>query len=159
MRISTCLVGLALLSPLGTVTACGDDDASDDAVTEEEYRDAICARTAGLDPGFDAFFAEHPEPTLDDWAAFLPGVVATMNELYEALDETPAPAEFQAAVDDAVDAIGTVRDNFQASADAAAAGDADELARIEEQNQSVDVPAMEAAMDFGDGSECPTGEG
>jgi hypothetical protein len=110
---------------------------------------------AGQDPGFDQFFADHPEPTLEDWAAFLPGVVSVMDRMADTLESTPAAPEDEAAVAAAVTAIVAVRDNFDRSHEAAAAGDQEAFDDLEEQNQGSAVPAMEAAMAALDDRECP----
>ncbi|MDA3039194.1 MAG: hypothetical protein O3C27_06625, partial [Actinomycetota bacterium] len=56
-----------------TESAAPDDSArpvvSGDLSPEEEaYCAELAALPEGKDPGFDAFFAENPEPSLEDWA-------------------------------------------------------------------------------------------
>jgi hypothetical protein len=148
------LTGLALLPAVAV--ACGDDDG--DAVTHEEWFQAVCDKLGGQDPGFDRFFADHPEPTLEDWAAFLPGVVSMMDTMADTLENTPTAPEDEAAVAAAVTAISAVRDNFDSARQAATAGDQAAFDAVEEQNQSSAVPAMEAAMAAVDERDCP-GEG
>lgn len=92
------LAALALIS-----TGCGENDdtgsaasASED-VTHEEWFADICAEFAALgEPAFDGFFTDSPEPTLDDWAAFLPEAITYVEDLAGTIESTPHAA-FDAA--------------------------------------------------------------
>jgi hypothetical protein len=137
------------------LVACGDDDDKDSGrATHEEWFTAACEQLGSLDPGFDAFFADHPEPTLDDWAAFLPTPIAVVEQLIVAAN-LPHPAEDDAKLAAAIAAVNKVQDTWQATIDAANAGDQATFDQLAEQAQSVDVPAMEAALETAEPRECP----
>jgi outer membrane murein-binding lipoprotein Lpp len=128
----------AIVSSL-VIAGCGSDDDNASAATIEASAttpapaatgsdlDAYCADVQaafdGEDPGFDQFFTDHPEPTLEDWAAFLPGPIASLTSSVDNLDALDPPvdvADQHAAV---VDAVTAVRDSFQVGLDAAVSGD------------------------------------
>jgi hypothetical protein len=129
----------AIVSTL-VFAGCGsDDDNASAAITEASAAtpariaagtelDTYCSELKAAfgdnqDPGFDQFFADHPEPTLDDWAAFLPGPIAMLTSALdgiEALDPPQEVADEHAAV---IDAVTAVRDSFQVGLDAAESGD------------------------------------
>ncbi len=148
--------GLAALAVL--TGACGDDDDAggpDADVTHEEWFQAICDRLGPIDPGFEAFFAEHPQPSLDEWADFLPTPIGVMEQFADVLESTPHAPEDTEVIDDAVDAVITLRDDYQAALDAALDGDQEAFDEADSRSQNTSGPAMEAALEAGDGRDCP----
>lgn len=147
-------VAVAATIAAGTLglVACGDEK----SVTHEEFFQSACKKIEEikLDSAFEQFFADHPEATLDDWAGFLPEVVTEMDKLV-AVTDLPHPKSDEAKVTALKSAITKVRNNFSVSLDAAKAGDQEAFDQAVEQNQSVDVPAMEAAMSTLDSRDCP----
>lgn len=147
----------AIVSSL-VMTGCGSDDDDASAATIEGAAttpspaatgsdlDAYCADLqaafGGEDPGFEQFFADHPEPTLEDWAAFLPGPIAALTSTLDGLDALDAPAEVADEHAAAVDAVTAVRDSFQVGLDAAESGD---QAAFDENGQAPGEE-MEAAL-------------
>ncbi len=157
-----CTIAAAAVVMLGA-GACADDDATDAAgadsattvtvstagAADESALTDYCAAVAaagGEDPDFEGFFAEHPEPTLDDWAGFLPGVVDGIEATLAAANDITAPVEVADAHQDAIDALTDMRDVMQESLDAAAAGDQAAYDAAEERNQSEVSPALEEAF-------------
>jgi ABC-type glycerol-3-phosphate transport system substrate-binding protein len=140
------------------LAACGGDDDSASAATAQAPTttaappaassdvEAYCARLAGLDdgrdPGFDQFFTDHPEPTLDDWAAFLPGPIAMLSDMVDEFDGIDPPSELVEEHTAVLDAMAAVRDAFQLAFDLAEAGD---QAAFDEAGQAPG-DAMEEAM-------------
>lgn len=120
------IITTALVSSLA-LSGCGgdDDDAAEAAAVPD--RDSYCAELASLDdgedPGFDQFFADHPEPTLEDWAAFLPGPIAQLSDSIEQFGAIEPATELEAEHDAVLAAMTAVRDSFQVGLDAAEAGD------------------------------------
>ena len=140
------------------VGCSGDDDDTDNATSEtteaatgELTADeaAYCADLEALpdeDPGFDAFFTEHPEPTLDDWAEFLPGVVEQLRSSVEDFDAIEPPASFVDAHQSLSGAMTEVADSLDAALAAAEAGDQAAYDAAEAENQGELSPALDEAM-------------
>lgn len=139
-----------------TVTAPADTDvsapgettpvASDLTPEEAAYCAELQALPEGGDPGFEAFFAEHPEPTLEDWAEFLPGPIADMRagiEPFAAIEPPPSMAEMHQDVNDALTAVA---ESFEEALAAAEAGDQAGYDAAEAANQNELTPAMEESM-------------
>jgi hypothetical protein len=128
-------------------TPAGTGSASADLTPEEA---AYCAELAALpdsgDPGFDAFFTEHPEPTLEDWAEFLPGVVDDLRTGLAAFDAVEPPPSLADARQDVHDAMSAVADSFDAALAAAEAGDQAAYDAAEAENQGGLSATMEEAM-------------
>ncbi|MBI4884004.1 MAG: hypothetical protein HY826_08115 [Actinobacteria bacterium] len=135
------------------LAACGDDEKGSDRATHDEWFAAACEVLAEADPGFDAFFAAHPEPTLADWAEFLPHAIEELNKL-EVVADLSHPIELDAPLAAAVAAVHKLQDTWQASVDAANAGDQATFDELEEQAQGVDVPAMEDALHAAEPRDC-----
>lgn len=135
------------------LAACGDDDKGSDRATRDEWFAAACEVLADFDPGFDAFFEAHPEPTMADWAAFLPTPIEELNKFGVAAD-LPHPAELDAPLAAAIAAVEKLQGTYQATIDAANASDQATFDQLEEQAQSVDFPAMEAALQAAEPGEC-----
>jgi hypothetical protein len=141
------LAALALSVPLA---ACGDDEEAATAlaatttvhvVTTEpvfttpasmpedvaaliEHLDTVCA---GDDPGFDQFMTEHPEPTAEDWAAFLPQPIQMLTEVTACIADSDPPALLVDEIDAVVAAMTGVRDKTAEALAAAQAGDLEEV--------------------------------
>lgn len=143
---------LAVVLLTGIAAGCGDDESA----THEQFFEAACDQIAGieLDQAFEQFFTDHPEATLADWAGFLPGVVSEMDELV-AVTDLPHPSSDDANLAALRTAVLKVQDNFRQAQAAAEAGDQATFDRVSDQNQSVDVAAMESAMQAVDPRECP----
>lgn len=127
------------------LVACGDDDKDSDRATRDEWFAAACEVLADFDPGFDAFFGAHPEPTMADWAEFLPTPIEELNK-FKAAADLPHPEELDAPLAAAVAAVSKLQDTYEATIDAANAGDQATFSQLEEQAQGVDFPAMEEAL-------------
>lgn len=129
-------------------TTAGETQAGSVDLTPEE--EAYCAELAALpdsgDPGFDAFFAEHPEPTLADWAEFLPGVVDSIRAGLADFDAVDPPASLADAHQDVSEAMTAVADSLDAALTAAEAGDQAAYDAAEAENQGGLSATMEEAM-------------
>lgn len=155
--LSALLAAGALVLALG---ACSSDDgggesaaadqttttAAADGVSLDSYCTAIQDAAGGGEPGFDQFFADHPDPTLEDWAGFLPDVVDQMDATITAIDAVEPAPEAAEAQADVVAAMTTVKDSFAASLADAEAGDQEAFDAEEATNQNENVPAMEASF-------------
>ena len=143
---------LAAVLLMAVAAGCGDDNSA----THEEFFQAACDKISGieLDAAFEQFFTEHPEASLADWAGFLPDVVSEMDELV-AVTELPHPSSDDAKLATLKTAVLKVQDNFRQALAAAEDSDQGTFDGVVEQNQNVDVAAMEAAMQAVDGRECP----
>jgi hypothetical protein len=75
------------------------------------------------DPGIDAIFEGNPEPSLADWAAFLPGPIARMQAFADDLEATDPPGALAPDVRTVVKRWAAVIAYYEAVQDAAAAGD------------------------------------
>jgi hypothetical protein len=148
-------VATAAISSLA-LSGCGDDDVDALPVTTAAAADqapetgsdlaGYCADLQAAfgedgDPGFGQFFADHPEPTLDDWAAFLPGPIAGLTAVIDGIAALDPPAEVADEHIAVVDAMTAVRDSLQTGLDFAAAGDQAGF----DQNGQAPGDAMEAA--------------
>ncbi len=130
------------------VDTAGETQAGSVDLTPEE--EAYCAELAALpdsgDPGFDAFFAEHPDPTLADWAEFLPGVVDSIRAGLADFDAVDPPASLTDAHQDVSEAMTAVADSLDAALTAAEAGDQAAYDAAEAENQGGLSATMEEAM-------------
>lgn len=113
---------------------------------EEAYCAELAALPEGGDPGFDAFFTEHPEPTLADWAEFLPAVVDDLRAGIAAFDAVEPPPSLADARKDVHDAMTAVGDSLDAGLTAAEAGDQEAYDAAEAENQGGLAATMEEAM-------------
>ena len=124
---------------------CSSDSAP--APSDQAFCADAKAAFGDYQPGFDAIFDEHPEPTLEQWAAFLPSPTKAFDEVrtrVEAVDVSPGLADEFAAATDAMD---TVSANYHRSIDTARAGDQAAFTAVEDKNQNTDLPAMGKAFD------------
>jgi hypothetical protein len=129
------------------IAACGDDD--NQAVASARTTEAYCAdlRAVQDDEGpTEAFFAEHPDPTLEDWAAGLPDIIARAKEgrdRFAAIRPSDELADERRAL---VDSLNAVIASFEAGLDKARAGDQAAFDAEEQRNQGENVPALESAF-------------
>lgn len=117
----------AIVSSL-VIAGCGSDDDGDASAATGSDLDTYCAELKAAfgddqDPGFDQFFTDHPEPTLEDWAAFLPGPIAQLTSARDGIEALDPPAEVADEHAAVVDAVTAMVDSFQVSLDAAESGD------------------------------------
>jgi hypothetical protein len=75
------------------------------------------------DPGIDAIFENNPDPTLAQWAAFLPGPVERMRSLADEIAATDPPKPVARQVATAVRRLRAVAKLFDGAQHAAAEGD------------------------------------
>jgi len=75
------------------------------------------------DPGIDAIFDGNPNPTLAQWAAFLPGPIARMQKFSDDLEASDPPKAMAADVKAVVKRWTAVIALYTAAQKAAAAGD------------------------------------
>lgn len=125
--------------------------------TTAEFCVAADAAFGGYQPGFDAIFEDNPEPTLKEWAAFLPEPIRESDDVIAALEEVEPSDEVADDFEAALAAMHAVSDNFHDSLDAAEAGDQAAFDAAEEANQGTedgsgevqggDADAMGAALD------------
>jgi hypothetical protein len=135
-------LALALVAAAALAAGCGDDPAP----TTEAYCTSLQALPQGGDPLGD-FFREHPDPTLEDWAAVLPEVIPNMRESLDRFAAVEPSAELADEKAAFVGALGTVIENFEQASAAASAGDQARFDELETRNQDENVPAMESAME------------
>ncbi len=154
--LAALLAAGALVLALGACSS--DDDGGGDRAAAETttsaaapvdlatYCTEIQDAAGGGDPGFDQFFTDHPDPTLEDWAAFLPDTVDAMEQSISAIEAVEPAAEAADAHAEVMAAMTTVKDSFAASLADAEAGDQEAFDAEEATNQDENVPAMEAAF-------------
>jgi hypothetical protein len=105
----------------------------------------VCADLKALpDEGgpTDELFKEHPDPTLDDWAAGLPDVIDKAQhgrDRLAAVEPSPALADERQA---ALDAFDGVIASFEKALDAAKAHDQHAFDAEEAKNQDDNVPKL-----------------
>lgn len=75
------------------------------------------------DPGIDAIFEDNPNPTLAQWAAFLPGPIAKMEAFADDIEATDPPKAVAASVAKVVKRVRAVITMFDDSQQAAAVDD------------------------------------
>jgi len=131
---------------VSTTEATGATTTTVGGQTLEQFCAEVQTAFGDYQPGFDAIFEDNPDPSLEEWAAFLPAATEEFDEMIArvaAVEPAPEVAdEFEAAID----AMETVSQNFHGSIEAAAAGDQATFDELETQNQEVDLPAMDAAL-------------
>ena len=142
------LIIVATLPLVVGVAACGDDDddqAAASARTTEEYCADLRADLDGEGPT-DAFFEEHPDPTLEDWAEGLPDIIARAEEGRDRFAAIVPSAELADERQDLLDGLDTVIASFEAGLAAARAGDQAAYDAEEQRNQDENVPVLETAF-------------
>jgi hypothetical protein len=145
MRLS--LVILSTLPLVVGIGACGDDD--DQTTASARTTDAYCADLNANqdDEGpTEAFFEEHPDPTLEDWAEGLPDIIARAQDTRDRLAAIRPSSELAEEHDAMVDRLDAVIASFETSLGAARAGDQDAYDAEERRNQDENVPALESAF-------------
>jgi len=144
------LLGFTALGLTGVV-ACGDDDAAQPITTAvaesiEQYGTRIQSQCPGGDPGFDPFLAEHPTPTAEDWAAFLPAPLKMLTEVRDCIAGSEPPAAVADQVDAVVAAFDVVTADFDKALSAAQAGDLDTTNKWLTQMHDIDQPKIDEAI-------------
>jgi hypothetical protein len=132
------IITTAVVSSLALSACGGDDDGASAAASQEtttaevpaagtsdveEYCAQLAALDDGRDPGFDQFFADHPEPTLEEWATFLPGPIEMLSDMLEEFENIDPATDLADEHADVIAAMTAVRDSFQNGLDAAEGGD------------------------------------
>jgi hypothetical protein len=121
-------VALSVAALAVPLAACGDDDeqAVETTVPAETLADfgaRLQTDCPGGDPGFDRFLAEHPEPTVEQWAAFLPSPLGMLSSFAACIDASNPPAPLTDEIESAVTAMGVVVGDLEKALAAAKAGD------------------------------------
>jgi hypothetical protein len=127
------------------VAACSDDDA--DRTTA-----AYCEDLKVLDDGdeggpTDAFFEAHPDPTMEDWAEALPGMIDDIKASRDEFADIEPSADMKRERSAFLDAMDAFIASFEDSLAAAKAGDQAEFDRLEAENQDKNAPAIGAGME------------
>ncbi len=122
------------------------------APTTAEFCVAADAAFGGFEPNIDAIFEDNPNPTLEDWAAFLPEPTQGFDEVIANLEEVEPSDEVAEDFKAALDAMRVLAADLHASLDAAKAGDqaafdAAEEANLGPEGGSGHGDAMGAALD------------
>lgn len=131
------ILGTALLTAvLVTGAAACSDDSSGSAQDAAPTLNAATKRYCGelqrvgstfTDPGIDAIFEDHPDPTLADWAAFLPTPVAKIRTFADEVEAIEQPTDVPEAVSrnlaNALVKLRKAADLYEAEIAAANAGD------------------------------------
>jgi hypothetical protein len=146
MKHTNLIVGLAVAAGLGG--ACSDDPETS-APTTEAYCEVLAAMPEDDAGGpIDEIFEIYgDDPTLENWAEFLPSAIESIREDRETFDAIEPSAELSDQKADLIASLDEVIGNFEASRSAAAAGDQAEFDAVEEENQGEDVPVMVAAFE------------
>lgn len=122
-----------------TTTVAAKDTTTSEAAaatpTTAEFCIAAEKAFGDFQPGIDAIFEEHPNPTLEDWAAFLPEPTQEFDAVIAALNEVEPSDEVSDDFEAALAAMQTVSDIFHDAIDAAEAGDQAAYDAAEEANQ------------------------
>jgi hypothetical protein len=146
MKHTNLILGLAVAAGLGG--ACSDDPEAS-APTTEAYCGVLAAMPEDDAGGpIDEIFEIYgDDPTLENWAEFLPSAIESIREDRETFDAIEPSAELSDQKADVIAAVDEVIGNFEASQAAAAAGDQAEFDALEDENQNVDLAAMGAAFE------------
>lgn len=145
------------IAVLGTAVTLGTACSDDEEPTTEAYCEDLRALPEGDDPTA-AFFADHPDPALEDWADGLPAIIATIQDSRDQFADVEPSAELADRRESAVQAMDVVLGSFEDALEAASANDQAEFDRLEAENQDENVPALMAAM-AGLGDACGIEEG
>lgn len=158
--ITTALAVAALVGlGLGGCGSSSDDAAKEPATTTTtaaaapttaEFCIAADAAFNGFQPGFDAIFEDNPEPTLVDWAAFLPEPIEEFDAVIARLAKVEPSTEVADDFEAALAAMQVVSDDLHASLDAAEAGDQAAFDAAEEANQGSEDASGEVQGGDGD---------
>lgn len=137
---------LAVLPFLVGVAACDDDD---EAKAPARTTKAYCAELgANEDEGgpTDAFFEQYPDPTLENWAEGLPGIIAKAQDGRDQFAGVTPSAELADERQAALDAFDAVNASFERSLELARAGDQAGFDAEERRNQDENLPALGSAF-------------
>lgn len=153
-RITSVLTVLVVVALGGALTACGDDDTTASTTTAStttteslaDFGARIESDCPGEDPGFDVFLGEHPEPTAEDWAGFLPQPHSMVVDLRACLADSSPPAALREGFDSMLAAFDVVIADLAAALAAAEAGDLDGVNAALTEMNSGHVEAIEEAQ-------------
>lgn len=144
------------VAALAVLAACGDDDeqaveTTVPAETLAEYGARLNTDCPGDDPGFDPFLSEHPEPTVEQWAAFLPSPVGMLSSLVACIDTSNPPATLSDEIEGVVTSMRVVVGDLEKALAAAEAGDLEAVnAALTEMNSGHTEAMFEAEKKVGD---------
>lgn len=167
--VKVAVTALVLSAPLA---ACGGDEtatattaAAADTTAATETTAAATETTAGLpedvaalvqhlqtecaggDPGFDQFMTEHPEPTAEEWAAFLPQPHQMLGDVVACIADSDPPEGLADEIDAVVETMNVVVADLAAALEAAEAGDLEQVNAVLEEMNSGHTEAMQQAED------------
>lgn len=154
-RVKSVVTVFAVAALGGGLAACGDDDttastttAAPTTTTESlaDFGARIETDCPGEDPGFDVFLGEHPEPTAEDWAEFLPQPHSMLVELRACLADSNPPAVLQDGFDTMLAAFDVVIADLATALAAAEAGDLEGVDAALTEMNSGHVEAIEEAQ-------------
>ncbi len=166
-------VGVVALALSASLAACGDDDttttaavadtaaAADPTAAATETSVAVPADVAALiehfdtvctgEPGFDQFMTEHPEPTAQDWAEFLPQQHQMLSGIVACIADSDVPARLTEEIDVVIETMNVVVADLAAAAAAAEAGDLEKVNAVLGEMNPGHTDAMQQAQDaFGE---------
>lgn len=125
MAVATTALITAAGLGLGVVGAVPAAAAEKPTGSTKQYCNEVkqLADAFGPDPGIDAIFESHPNPSLADWAAFLPGPIAKMQKFADDLEASDPPKELAPDIKTVVKRWAAVIAFYEAEQRAAAAGD------------------------------------
>jgi hypothetical protein len=125
----------------GTTAAGASTDPADIAFCQD-----LQAAFGDYQPHIDDIFTQYGDnPTLAQWAAFLPDEVAKMDAMIERVSAVEPSPNLADDLQAAVAAFQTMSKNFHDTIAAAEAGDETEFKRLEDENQNTNTPALQAA--------------
>jgi hypothetical protein len=143
------LIIVATLPLVVGIAACGDDD-DDQAAASARTTDAYCADlSANQDEEgpTDAFFEQYPDPTIEDWAEGLPGIIARAQDGRDQFAAITPSADLAGERQTLLNALDAVIATFERSLELATAGDQDAFDAEERRNQDENLPALGSAFE------------
>ncbi|MFN8019525.1 MAG: hypothetical protein U0P45_15595 [Acidimicrobiales bacterium] len=164
MHKTTALAAIVLSAALGLAACSSSDDGADATTTTKAKatttkaadatpasRDATCAEIAkavgSYQPHIDDIFANgNDDPTLAEWAAFLPKELDAMQQALDAAKAVEVPADdpdLAAALDQTISDFDAVHQDLADSQAAAAKGDEAAFKAAEAKNQGADGEALQ----------------
>jgi hypothetical protein len=129
------------------VTACGDDDGAAAQPSTASFCAEAQERDNGDDSGpFTEFYARHPDPTPEDWAADGHLVTDAIQAAIDQVGSLHPSEEAQPYVDDVLATFEVMKQNSIGVSQAGADGDQSAIDDLERVNQDTNVPAMMTAF-------------
>jgi hypothetical protein len=156
MRKTISAAALGSILALGACGSSGNEpkaSAASAATPTTLTKDAFCQQLKQTgdsfgDPGIDAIFKDNPNPTLAQWAAFLPAPIARMRSFITQLKAIPAPTNDLAGKQQAVvDSFTAVADALDDSLSAAKTGDQAMFSAAESKNQDEATPKLQSSFE------------